>query len=244
MRVLITGGSEGIGLAFAKHYLSCGNEVIIASKREEKLKEAKNILETEYGLPVRTVQADLSISEDVQKLYETCDGDSLDVLVQCAGFGFSGESWKRDIGADEDLVRVNDIALMTLTKLFVKGHIEQKKGTVINVSSTGGFQPGPYIASYYASKSFVTSYSVAVDEEVREYGLRVYCLCPGPVDTGFYDKSGGTMSAYHMSAEDTVKYCLKHLGGKSVIIPGAGNRLMRLLPERIRISFLKKTKKV
>ena len=133
---------------------------------------------------------------------------------------------------------------MLFRSLFIKDHLSRKHGMIINVSSTGAFQPGPYIASYYASKSFVLSYSQALDAEVKSHGLRVYCLCPGPVDTAFYDKSGGKMSAYHMSAEDTVSWCMKHLGRNCVIVPGVINQLLRLVPIKIRIYFLSKMKNV
>lgn len=243
MKVLITGGSEGIGFAFAQYYCAHGYEVILASKRAEKLEEAKRKLKAEYDVEVTVIQTDLTQEKEVRKLYETADGDNLDVLINCAGYGTTGYTWKIPVETDENLVRVNCIALMTLCKLYTAGHVKKNNGMIINVSSTGAFQPGPYIASYYASKSFVLNYTIALYEEVKSYGIRVYCLCPGPVDTAFYEKSGGTMSGYHMSAENTVRYCMRHLKKRCVIVPGWGNRMMRYIPEQLRIVFLRKEKK-
>ncbi|MGM9942407.1 MAG: SDR family NAD(P)-dependent oxidoreductase [Bulleidia sp.] len=243
MRVLITGGSEGIGYAFAQYYCQNGHDVILASKRKEKLADAKRKLKEETGMDVTGITCDLSKDQAAQALYEQAGGDDIDVLINCAGFGTTGYSWHIPVDRDEDLVKVNDIALMTLCKLFTAGHVKKKHGTVINVASTGAFQPGPYIASYYASKAFVMSYTRALHEEVKPFGIRVYCLCPGPVDTAFYAKSGGTMSGYHMSAQDTVTYCMNHLKKQCVIVPGMGNRLMRYIPEVLRIVFLRKAKK-
>lgn len=242
--VLITGGSEGIGYAFACHYASLGYHVILAARRLSLLEEAKEKLTCKYSCSVDIFPVDLGVIGSGEKMYSQVDGKNLDVLINCAGYGIQNRAHLIPMETDEKMVIVNDVALMTLCKLFIKDHLSSRHGMIINVSSTGAFQPGPYIASYYASKSFVLSYSQALDEEVRSHGLRVYCLCPGPVDTAFYHKSGGKMSAYHMSAEDAVSWCMNHLGRNCVIVPGVINQLLRFVPQKIRIYFLSKMKDV
>ena len=103
-------------------------------------------------------------------------------------------------------------------------------------------QPGPYIAGYYASKTFVASYTRAVYEEAKEYGVRIYCLLPGPVATDFYRKSGVKAPMHAMKSDKVVAYTIKHMKKKCFIIPGVMNRIVRFLPESIRIYFIKKTK--
>ena len=242
-RVLITGGSEGIGYAFASYYASCGWDIVLAARRMELLAEAKQKLESSHDCHVEIHPIDLSDKGSGEKLYEMVDGKSLDVLINCAGFGIQRRAHLIPVETDECLVGVNVTALMTLSKLFIADHLPLKQGMIINVSSTGAFQPGPYIASYYASKSFVLSYSQALDAEVRTYGLRVYCLCPGPVDTAFYQKSGGKMSSLHMNADQVVSWCMKHLGKRCVIVPSIANQLMRFLPQGLKVFILTKIKK-
>lgn len=240
MRVLITGGSEGIGYAFARYYASKHAEVIITAKREDLLKKAAAGLKQEYDCSVSYIVCDLSVKDSALHIYRQVR--DIDILINNAGFGFQGKSWDIPLDKEEDMILVNCMAVMDLTKLYVKDMIRKGKGRIINVCSTGAFQPGPYIAGYYASKSFVLSYTRAVREEVREYGIHVSALCPGPVDTAFYDKSGGHMSMYHMNPDQVVKYAVKHQN-QAVIIPGIGNKLMRIIPVSLRMKCLKHMKK-
>lgn len=240
MRVLITGGSEGIGYAFAQYYASKHAEVILVARREELLKKAVNQLKQKYDCSVSYIVSDLSVKGSALDIYR--QARNIDVLINNAGFGFQGRSWDIPLDKEENMIMVNCMAIMDLTKLYIKDMILKKKGRIINVCSTGAFQPGPYIAGYYASKSFVLNYTRAVREEVKGYGIHVSALCPGPVDTSFYDKSGGHMSMYHMSAEKVVTYAMKHQN-QAVIIPGIGNNLMRIIPVSLRMKQLKVMKK-
>lgn len=240
MRVLITGGSEGIGYAFARYYASKHAEVILVARREELLKKAANQLKQEYECSVSYIVSDLSVRGSALNVYRQVR--DIDVLINNAGFGFQGKSWDISLDKEEDMIMVNCMAVMDLTRLYIKDMINKRKGRIINLCSTGAFQPGPYIAGYYASKSFVLNYTRAIREEVKDYGIHVSALCPGPVDTAFYDKSGGHMSMYHMSAEQVVRYTIRHQN-QAVIIPGIGNKLMRIIPVSLRMKLLKVMKK-
>lgn len=239
MRVLITGGSEGIGYAFAEYFANENASLILVARNAEKLIWAQKYLEQKYNCEVMSICMDLSEMNSGEQLYMAADGKNLDVLVNCAGYGKSGRAEETDIETDERMVGVNGITPMTLSKLFVRDH---KKGILINVCSTGAFQPGPYIASYYASKSFLLSYTQALALENKDSELRIIALCPGPVDTAFYEKSGGKMSGFHESAEHVVSYCMSHLNQK-VVIPGWYNRVVMLVPSKIRSKALLKIKK-
>lgn len=241
-KVLITGGSEGIGYAFAEYYSSIGSEVFLVARNRMRLIDIKNALENTYHNAVHMICMDLSLQNSANTLYEQVKDENIDILINNAGCGYTERFWKIDIESEEKMVMLNDMTLMSLTKLFFLDMKKRHDGIILNVSSTGAFQPGPYIAGYYASKAFVASYTRAVYEEAKEYGVRIYCLLPGPVGTDFYRKSGVKAPLHAMKSEKVVAYTIKHMRKKCFIIPGVTNRIVRFLPESIRIYFIKKTK--
>lgn len=239
---LITGGSEGIGKAFAEYYAEKGYDLILVARNMTKLIDAKAELENTYDIRTDIISEDLSREGSATELYEKLKGRTIDVLINNAGIGYTGKSWEIPVEQEESMIGVNVTAMMSLCKYILHDQVQRGEGLIINVASTGAFQPGPYIAGYYASKSFVLSYTRAVHEEAAPYGVQVCALCPGPVDTAFYEKSGGKMSRFHMSPQKTVRYCMKHTG-QTVIVPGFFNRAVRFVPVRVRIFFLKHMKK-
>ena len=116
------------------------------------------------------------------------------------------------------------------------------QGTLVTVASTGAFQPGPYIACYYATKAFVLSYTRALAEELKGTGVHVCCICPGPVKTAFYEKYGGNMPFIAQSSEQVAK-CLEHVENKSVVVSGWMNKAMLLVPASLRMKVVGKIKK-
>ncbi len=241
-RVLITGGTEGIGKAFGLFYASIGYDLILVARSASKLIDVKNEIENAYPVQVEILVCDLSVIGSAQKLYDIVKDRNIDILINNAGIGYTEQAWKIDMQQEENMVVLNDISLMSLTKLFFKEMKENQHGTILNVASTGAFQPGPYIAGYYASKAFVLSYTEAIYEEAKEYGIHVYCLAPGPVRTEFYAKSGGKSPHFAKSAEDVVLYTVKHMKENCLIIPGFMNRIVRIFPKKIRVFFIKKMK--
>ncbi len=241
-KVLITGGTEGIGSAFAKYYASIGDELFLVARNRMRLVDVKNQLENTYHNKVHMLVCDLSEVGSASKLYESLEEEEIDVLINNAGVGYTERSWKIDIDKEEKMVVLNDVTLMSLTKLFSNDMKKRHTGTIINIASTGAFQPGPYIAGYYASKSFVSSYTQAVCEELRPYGIHVYCLCPGPVDTDFYLKGGTRAPRNAMDPDKVVKYTIKHMKKRCLIIPGFINRIVRIFPVRVRMKFIQRSK--
>ncbi len=240
-KVLITGATQGIGYAFAKYYASIGEDLYLVARNQIQLMDVKTELENQYHNHISIYSCDLSKIGSAKQLYEMIH-EEMDIVINNAGVGYTQQADQIDIEKEEEMVVLNDIALMSLTKLFIKDMKNREQGTIINISSTGSFQPGPYIAGYYASKSFVTSYTRALHEEYQQYGLKVYCVCPGPVDTEFYTNSGMKPPKYAMQPDKVVKYTIKHMKNNCLIIPGFINRITRIIPEKIRIYFIRKSK--
>jgi short-subunit dehydrogenase len=240
-KVLITGGSEGIGLALAHCFAQEGCHLVLCARDMLKLTEAKRELQSVSHCKVDVIPLDLC-DEDACRILHEKAGD-IDVLVNNAGMGSNGYSWTIPDDHDRRLLMLNCGAMMSLTKLYLKDMITRGNGTILNIASTGAFQPGPYIASYYASKSFVMEYTRAAAAEAKEYGVRVCCACPGPVDTGFYAKYGGRKPLWVMPADKCAALIYKHMNEKTVIVPGFLNRMALLLPQNLRMRFVASDKK-
>ncbi|MCG9729373.1 SDR family oxidoreductase [Shewanella sp. Isolate13] len=186
---LITGASSGIGLELAKIHASKGGNLILVARSESKLNNLKTELENQYGIQVTVIALDLSQPSSAQELFEQTEARSLqvDTLINNAGFGGHGKFHERSLVHEQAMMQVNMVTLTNLTHLYLKGMVERKQGKILNVSSTASFMPGPLQAVYYATKSYVTSFSQAVAEEVKDNGVTVTALCPGTVATGFVE---------------------------------------------------------
>ncbi len=247
-QVLITGGSSGIGLELAKRFAADGYDMILTASNEKKLLTAKKTIEDEYHVPVSAYVFDLSKQGEAEKLYEAVieDGHVVDVLVNNAGIGTIGATEEIPLEKDEALMVLNMMAPVVLTKLFLKDMYAHKSGRILNVCSTGAYQPGPYTATYYASKSFLLSYTKAVRYEAKPHGVSVCALCPGTTATGFFERADSKTPSGAMSAEQVAAYAYKQfMRGKAEIIPGLAFRLMKLCPVPVKtavIAFIKGTK--
>ena len=188
MKALITGASSGIGREFARYLAELGYDLIIASRRTDKLNELKDELN---GVNVRVIRIDLSNEQDAYDLYEhlTQDGEEIDFLINNAGFGAYGKFTEVDLETELNLIHTNVSSLHILTKLYLKDMVKRGSGTILNVGSMAGFSAGPTFASYYASKNYVVRLTEAIHEELRRDGSKVNisALCPGPVNTSFND---------------------------------------------------------
>ncbi|MBQ9047168.1 MAG: SDR family NAD(P)-dependent oxidoreductase [Solobacterium sp.] len=237
---VITGGSEGIGFALAECFARDGYDIVLCARNEEKLQRAAAKLQA-YGTQVRTIALDLTAENAPEELFARCP--DADVLVNNAGTGANGLLWQVPQEVSRQITKLNIEVPLALMKLYLKRMCERGAGEIINLGSTGAFQPGPYIAEYYASKSYILSISQAADLEAKQYGVRVYCFSPGPTATAFYAKTGGHMPSFAMSAEEAARYMYAHRGGKCVVVPGLINRLARLAPQGMRSRFVMASKK-
>jgi short-subunit dehydrogenase len=240
---LVTGASSGIGLDIARQLSREGYSLILVARSEAKLRA----IATELG-NAKVIVADLARSGAAQKLFESAG--PVDVLVNNAGYGLSGAFSETDLARELEMIQVNISALTALTKLFLQPMLDRKSGHIVNVASTAAFQPGPLMAVYYATKAYVLSFSEAIADELRNTGVKVTALCPGPTATGFADAAGMAESnlfkvAKPMSSRSVAKYGVRAMHrGKRVAIPGVMNKVMmqslRVSPRRMVIALVRK----
>jgi len=232
---LITGASVGIGYELAKVFASSGHDLVLVARNEPQLQSVAAECEA-LGATSRIIPSDLAVTGAAQAIYDrlASDGASVEVLVNNAGFGTHGEFTAIDLDSDLRLLQVNIVALTHLTKLFLRDMVHRGSGKILNVASTAAFQPGPLMATYYASKAFVLSFSEAIAVECRPHGVTVTTLCPGPTRTEFQKRAGIESSplarANVMDARTVALAGYNGLmRGRRIVIPGAANRLLTAL---------------
>ena len=188
---LITGASTGIGAAFARKLAARGRNVLLVARSEDKLITMCNELGRVSGVRAHYITMDLRQPDAPRELFEETQRRELvvDMLVNNAGFGSMGEFVDLDITRELEMIDLNVKSLVELTHRFLKPMRERKQGAIINVASTAGFQPVPYMTTYAATKAFILSFSEALWEENREHGVHVMALCPGVTDTNFFAAS-------------------------------------------------------
>jgi hypothetical protein len=245
---LITGGSDGIGLELAKIFAADKHNLIIVARSNNKLEKIKDEIEKEYEVHVEIIQCDLAVNKNCEKIIKIVEEKKyiVDNLINNAGVGSFGFFHEAENGFEEKIININIIALTTLTKYFLKGMISRRTGGILNVASTAAFVSGPKMAMYYSSKAYVLSLTEALHEEVESFGIRISCLCPGPVKTSFQEKSGIKKSKqankYLMNADKVAKEAyLEFLKGKPIIIPGYKNKLLVLGSKLIPRKWSRKT---
>lgn len=224
MLAVITGATSGIGKKMSEYLYEKGWNLILTGRNREVLAN----LEKKYSGKAETIALDMSYENDVYRLYDFCKEKDVDMIVNNAGFGIFGEFEKTDLKKEIELINVNVKAVHILTKLFLQKFCKKNKGIILNVASSAGFLPGPLLSSYYASKNYVTSMTLAISEELRrkKSNVKICMLCPGPVDTEFNNRAGVVFSVKPISAEYAAKYAINQaLKGKTIIIPGTMVRL-------------------
>lgn len=239
---IITGASSGIGEAFARKLAARGRNVLLVARSEDKLVSLCNELGRTNSIRAQHLALDLTLSESPAKLFEETQkrGLVIDMLVNNAGFGSFGDFAKLDLTRELTMIDLNINALVDLTQRFIIPMRERKQGTIINVASTAGFQPVPFMATYAATKAFVLSFSEALWEENRPYGVHVMALCPGVTETNFFEaaRSERPPARVAQSPEEVVEAALRGLRrGKSQVISGWTNFFMveaeRLVPRSL-----------
>jgi short-subunit dehydrogenase len=184
---LVTGASSGLGEEFARLHAEKGGDVILVARREDQLNALKTELESKHGIAAHVMAMDLGQPDAADRLHRqvTAAGLEVDVLINNAGFGGHGRFVERDLARDLAMIDVNVKALVGLCHRFGADMAERGKGRILNVGSTAGFMPGPLQATYFATKAFVSSFSQALDHELRPRGVTVTVLAPGYVRTEF-----------------------------------------------------------
>ncbi|MES2799403.1 MAG: SDR family oxidoreductase [Bacteroidota bacterium] len=185
---LITGASGGIGYELAKIHAANKGDLVLVARSIDKLEEIKRSFEKEFGISVLVMEKDLSKENAALEVFQYTQEHNIqiDYLINNAGFGdygpFSAANWDKQ----KMMIDLNIIALTQFTKLYLDEMIQRKSGKILNVASVASFLPGPLMSVYYATKAFVLHFSEAIANEVKEHGITVTALCPGPTESGFY----------------------------------------------------------
>lgn len=219
MKALVTGASSGIGRDMAIYLGSLGYDLILVSRDENRLKETASKIDTN----VEIYPIDLCGRDNCFKLYDKFKDANIDVLVNGAGFGLFGNTWETDINKELKMIDLNITAVHILTKLFLQDMVKKDKGYILNIASSAGFLAGPILNTYYASKNYVTKWTMAIYEELRKVKSNVHisCLCPGPVNTNFNKVAGGSFNMKALSSEYVAQYGIdKMFKNKLIIVPG------------------------
>ena len=248
---LITGASSGIGLELAHLFARDGYRLVLVARNRSILRQLGDDLQSRYSITVRIEPKDLAHPATPPELYQELQesGIVLDVLVNNAGFGGAGDFLSTGWNHEAEMMQVNMVALTHLTKLFLP-QIRAREGMIMNVASTAAFQPGPFMAVYYASKAYVLSFTEALAEELRGTGVKVSCLCPGPVKTNFQKRAyleGTAMinSPLIVDVQEVARVGYEGLKqGKRIVIPGwknrAGVELLRISPREMVTKVVRK----
>lgn len=238
MKALITGSSSGIGKDMATILSDMGYDLILVARSLDKLNELKNELKTK----VKVISMDISSVDNCKKLYEKVKNDNIDILINNAGFGLVSEFKNSDLDRELEMIDLNIKSLHILTKLFYKDFVKRDSGYILNVASSAAFQPGPLMATYYSTKSYVYNLTMALFEELRRINssVKVSCLCPGPVDTNFNNVANCEFSIKALTSKYVAKYAIdKMFKNKLLIIPGFKIKLLyifgRFVPSKLKL---------
>ena len=219
MRALITGASSGIGRDMARYLASKNIDLILVARRKERLEDLKK----ECDVSVEIVELDLLKKENLYKLFKKYQNKKIDILINNAGFGLFGDFLETDLKRELKMIDLNVVAYHVLTKFERDGG-----GYLLNVCSSAGFLAGPRLATYYATKNYITKLTMAIHEELRHKNSKVTisALCPGPVDTEFNKVAQGGFKVNGVSSEYVAKYGIdKMFQQKLIIVPTLSMKL-------------------
>ena len=216
MIALITGASSGMGRDMARVLAGRGYDLILVARRKEKLDK----LAQELNTNVTTIKLDLSIEENVFKLYEKVKKQDIDILINNAGFGLFGEFHETYLDTELKMIDLNIKAYHILTKLFLKDFIKKDTGYILNVCSSAGFMAGPRLSTYYATKNYVTKLTMAINEELRKRrsNVSISALCPGPVATEFNKVAKGKFNVREANSYNVAEYAINNMFKRKMLI--------------------------
>ena len=239
---LVTGASAGIGVALAQELAAGGTHLVLTARRQDRLEELARRLSKNYSIRAEVLAADLAKMEAPVEIFEFTrqKGLTIDLLINNAGFGQYGELTQVETQRLLDMVQVNCHAVVHLTRLFLSGMVERRRGDVLILASTAAFQAVPYVTTYAATKAFDLLFAEGLAEEMKPHGIRVCALCPGSTESEFHAvaQQEKFTQKHQETAEKVARTGLEALaGGKSYVISGTANylgaHLQRLVPRRV-----------
>jgi uncharacterized protein len=231
--VLITGASSGIGLQFARLFAADQSRLILVGRSQSNLESVAEALRRDDHAEVSWIAKDLTDPAAPQAIFDelASQGIDVDVVVNNAGFGSHGHFAELPLKKQIDMIQLNVMAVAHLTRLFLPKMIERNRGGILNLGSTGSYQPGPNAAVYFATKAFVLSFTEALAEELANTKIHVTCLTPGPTATNFGADSGmGATFLFRVNLMDSATVAQKGYRafrrGKVLLIPGLLNKFL------------------
>ena len=237
---LITGASSGIGEAFARRLADKGHNLVLVARSEKKLHELCDELMLKHKrVTAHYVALDLTEQDAPRKLFDETKRHSYEIewLINDAGFGGMGDFAELELERQLDMISLNISALVALTHLYLPSMRKRGSGKIINVSSAAGFQPLPFMAVYAATKTFVTSFSEAIAEENRPFGIQVMALCPGATKTNFFRASNIERPVQikgQQTAEQVVETAMRGIkGGRTRVVSGLANFIGALMGKHV-----------
>jgi uncharacterized protein len=248
---LITGASSGIGMELAKKFAMHQHDLVLVARSEDKLRELAADLQLKYSIHVKVIVKDLGDMKETEDVYQFCkqSGITIDYLINNAGFGDFALFMEADWEKIEQMIELNVKSLTRMCRLFVPDMVQRGNGRIMNVASTASFQPGPYMAVYYGTKAFVLHLSEAMAEELKDSGVKVTALCPGPTESGFqqvaaWENSRMIKGKKLPSSAEVAGFGYKMMmKGRRVAIHGFMNKFMalgyRFLPRKWVVKMVK-----
>jgi short-subunit dehydrogenase len=249
--VLVTGASGGMGREFARIFASAGNHLVLVARRARELADLADELRDDYHVEVETIALDLSEAGSPEQLYAQLQRRAIpiDILINNAGFAARGRFCTCDVQTQIQLIQLNVTTPTTLTRLLLPEMIQRGRGRILNIASIASYLPGPMMATYFASKSFLLSFSCAIADELKDTGVSVTVLIAGPTSTGFAARAGlEATRAYRGRQMDprSVARCGYDalMRGSRVAVAGWENKMrmlpLRLMPRRMLTYFARK----
>ena len=245
---LVTGASAGLGRDYARLFAADGHDVVLVARRRERLEELAREVASTTSVQAHVVAVDLAERDASRRIHDElrARGVAVDFLVNNAGFGTSGPFAEADAAKQLGMIQVNVVALVELTRLLLPDMLARGRGRILNVGSTAGFQAGPFMAVYYASKAFVNSFTEALAYELAGTGVTATVSCPGPTETEFAGHAGNDRSLlFKLGAADSMTVAREGyaamMAGKTMVVHGVTNKLgvqvQRLSPRAVGVAI-------
>jgi hypothetical protein len=242
MIALITGASSGIGRDIAKYLAQYGYDLIVVAKSKNKLNE----IYKDFKVKVKIIEADLTKKEEVLNLYNKVKDKKIDILINNAGFGDTGNFTETNLNKELEMIDLNIKAYHILTKLFLQDFVKRDYGRILNIASMAGLMPGPYMATYYSTKSYIINLSLSISEELKKEKSKVHIsiFCPGPVETNFNKVANSKFNVKSISSEYASKVAIDNMfKNKLLIIPKnmkLNSILVKIIPNKILLDICSK----
>lgn len=236
MKALITGASSGIGRSISEYLSEFGYELFVVARDKEKLES----IYKDFGVKVTCIGLDLSKKKNCYHLYNMVRDEKIDILVNNAGMGDAGDFIETSLDKELEMLSLNVQAYHILTKLFLRDFVKRDYGRILNVGSIAGFMPGPYMASYYATKNYVVSLSMAVDYELKKIGSNVHIsvFCPGPVKTNFSKRANVHFKIGSITSEDAGRCAVDGMFKNKLLIIPYNMKILKFLMKVVPIHIV------